>query len=98
MSDVFSLFEKEVANPQSFEISEDKTKNLSSLVRLSIDVEKQIKDTEDYLKDLKQKKRTIDEEDIPSLMEELGVESLQVDGSKVSVDKFVSARIPESRR
>ena len=98
MSDVFSLFEKEAANPQSFEISEDKTKNLSSLVRLSIDVEKQIKDTENYLKDLKQKKRTIDEEDIPSLMEELGVESLQVDGNKVSIDKFVSARIPEARK
>ena len=28
----------------------------------------------------------------------MGVESLQVDGSKVSVDKFVSARIPESRK
>ena len=31
-------------------------------------------------------------------MEELGVESLTVDGSKVSVDKFVSARIPEARK
>ena len=71
MSDVFSLFEEEAANPQAFEISKDKTKNLSSLIRLSIDVEKQIKETEDYLKDLKQKKRTVDEEDIPSLMEEL---------------------------
>ena len=98
MSDVFSLFEEEAANPQAFEISKDKTKNLSSLIRLSIDAEKQIKETEDYLKDLKHKKRTIDEEDIPSLMEELGVESLQVDGNKVSIDKFVSARIPEARK
>ena len=50
MSDVFSLFEKEAANPQAFEISEDKTKNLSSLIRLSIDVEKQIKIPKTILK------------------------------------------------
>ena len=94
----FHYSKKRQINPQAFEISKDKTKNLLSLIRLSIDVEKQIKETEDYLKDLKQKKRTVDEEDIPSLMEELGVESLQVDGNKVSIDKFVSARIPEARK
>ena len=31
-------------------------------------------------------------------MEELGVESLTVDGNKVSVDKYVSARIPDDRK
>jgi hypothetical protein len=31
-------------------------------------------------------------------METMGVESLTVDGNKVSIDKFVSARIPETRK
>ena len=61
-------------------------------------VDQQIKDTEAQLKDLQQKKRSVDEEDIPSLMETMGVESLTVDGNKVSIDKFVSARIPETKK
>ncbi len=31
-------------------------------------------------------------------METMGVESLTVDGNKVSIDKFVSARIPETKK
>ena len=31
-------------------------------------------------------------------MDQLGVESLTVDGNKVSIDKYVSARIPDDRR
>ena len=99
MSDVFSLFEEEAANPQAFDkVGEDGTKRLSSLIRQTVDLDKQVKDAEQYLKDLQYKKRTIDEEDIPSLMEELGVQSLTVDGNKVSVEKFVSARIPEDKK
>jgi len=99
MSDVFSLFEEEAANPQAFDkVGEEGTKKLSSLIRQSVDLTKQVKDAEQYLKDMQYKKRTIDEEDIPSLMEELGVQSLTVDGNKVSIDKFVSARIPEHKK
>ena len=71
---------------------------MSSLIRRSIDLDQQIKDTEALLKDLQQKKRSVDEEDIPSIMQTMGVESLQVDGNKVTVDKFVSARIPETKK
>ena len=31
-------------------------------------------------------------------MEELGVESLTVDGNKITVEKYVSARIPDDRK
>ena len=99
MSDVYSLFEEEAANPQAFnKVSEEETSKLSSLIRQSIDLGKEVELAEKHLKDLQYKKRTIDEEDIPSLMEELGVESLTVDGNKISVDKFVSARIPEHKK
>ena len=99
MSDVYSLFEQEAADPQAFnKVREGDTKDLSSLIRRSVDLDQQIKDTEAQLKDLKDKKRAVDEEDIPSIMQTMGVESLQVDGNKVSIDKYVSARIPDDRR
>ena len=45
MSDVFSLFEEEAANPQAFDkVGEDGTKRLSSLIRQTIDLNKQVKD------------------------------------------------------
>ena len=45
MSEVFSLFETEAADPQAFaKVSEEKTTNLSSLIRQSIDLDNQIKD------------------------------------------------------
>ena len=99
MSDVYSLFEKEAADPQAFnKVREGDTKDLSSLIRRSIELDQHIKDTEVQLKDLQQKKRSVDEEDIPSLMQTMGVESLTVDGSKVTIDKYVSARIPETKK
>ena len=99
MSDVFSLFEEEAADPQAFnKVSERETSKLSSLIRQSIDLGKEVELAEKHLKDLQQRKRTVDEEDIPSLMDQLGVESLTVDGNKVSIDKYVSARIPDDRR
>ena len=53
MSDVYSLFEQEAADPQAFnKVREGDTKDLSSLIRRSIDLDKQIKDTEALLKDL----------------------------------------------
>jgi uncharacterized protein YfeS len=99
MNDVFSLFEEEAANAKVFDqVSEEGTTRLSRLIRESQKVDDEIKQTEQFLKDLKAKKRVVDEEDIPALMQELGVESLTVDGNKVSVEKFVSARIPDDRK
>ncbi len=99
MSDVFSLFEEEAASAKAFDqVSEEGTTRLSRLIRQSQQTDDEIKQTEQYLKDLKAKKRTIDEEDIPSLMEELGVESLTVDGNKVALRQFVHARIPDEKR
>ena len=44
MSDVFSLFEEEAANPQAFDkVGEDGTKRLSSLIRQTVDLDKQVK-------------------------------------------------------
>ena len=53
MSDVFSLFEEEAANPQAFDkVGEDGTKRLSSLIRQTVDLDKQVKDAEQILERL----------------------------------------------
>ena len=90
MSDVYSLFEQEAADPQAFnKVREGDTKVLSSLIRRSVELDQQIKDTEALLKDLQQKKRSVDEEDIPSIMQTMGVESLQVETKKQEAFQFL---------
>jgi len=98
MSDVFSLIDESVEADKFDKIDETKGSRLSSLVKQSLDMDQQIADTEKFLKDLKFKKRKINEEDIPALMQEMDIESVTVDGNKVSLRQFVHARIPEERR
>ena len=99
MSDVFSLFEEEAVNADKFDnVQKEGASDLSNMIRRSLEIDKQIADAEQFLKDLKFKKRKINEEDIPMLMEEMGVDSLTVDGHKVSVANFIHARIPEEKR
>jgi len=51
MSDVYSLFEEEAANPQAFnKVSEGETTKLSTLIRQSIDLDNEIKDAENISK------------------------------------------------
>jgi hypothetical protein len=71
---------------------------LSNLIRRSVQTDKEIEEAEQHLKDLKFKKRKINEEDIPNLMQEMGVESVEVDGFKIKVRPFVHARIAEDKR
>ena len=63
-----------------------------------MDLDGKIADAEQYLKDLKYKKRKVNEEDIPALMQEMGMDSVSVDGNKVTLRQFVHARIAEDKR
>lgn len=73
-------------------------KNLSGLVRSLRNVEQQIADTEQHLKTLKAEKHKLSVELIPSLMDEMGVERIDVDGVTVSRKMMVHASIPVDRR
>lgn len=98
MSDVFSLFD-EAVDAQKFDtVDEGKGSRLSTLIRASLQIDEEIAQAEKYLKDLKFKKRKVNEEDIPALMTEMGMESVTVDGNKISLRQFVHARIPDDRR
>ena len=99
MSDVFSLFEEEAVNADKFDnVDKEGASDLSNLIRRSIQVDQDIKDAEQHLKDLKFKKKKLNEEDIPMLMEGMGMDSISVDGHKVTLRQFVHARIPDDKR
>ena len=89
MSDVFSLMEEEVDAGKFDTVNKEGASRLSNLIRQSIQVNKDIEAAEQHLKDLKFRKTKITTEDIPALMEEMGVDSLEVDGHKVKVRPFV---------
>ena len=73
-------------------------KNLSDLVRALKRVEQQIDDAEIHMKSLKAEKHKLSVELIPGLMDEMGVERLDVDGVTVSRKMMVHASIPVDRR
>ena len=71
---------------------------LSQLVRNLRNVEQQIEDAENHLKALKADKHRLSVENIPQLMDEMGVERLDVDGVTVERKMIVSASIPAARK
>jgi|TARA_R110002020_G_scaffold312710_1_gene528098 hypothetical protein len=73
-------------------------KQLSQLVRNLRNVENQIEDAENHVKALKQEKHRLSVENIPALMDEMGVERLDVDGLTVERKMIVSASIPKDRK
>ena len=73
-------------------------KQLSSLVRNLRRIEQEIEDADNHLKALKQEKHKLSVENIPALMDEMGVERLDVDGVTVERKMIVSASIPAARK
>lgn len=71
---------------------------LSNLVRKLRLIEKDIEDAEVHLKTLKSEKHRLSVENIPQLMDEMGVERLDVDGVTVERKMIVSASIPVDRK
>ncbi len=79
-------------------VDEGTGKQLSQLVRQLRSVEQQIEETEKHLKSLKAEKQKLSIEGIPNLMDEMGVERLDVDGVSVERKLIVQASIPVGNR
>lgn len=79
-------------------VDTDTTKSLSNLVKQLQEVNSNIEEAEAHLKKLKQEKHQLSVESIPALMDEMGVDRLDVDGVSVQLGSFVSASIPADRR
>tara|TARA_R100000234_G_scaffold755_1_gene596 strand:+ start:1445 stop:2038 length:594 start_codon:yes stop_codon:yes gene_type:complete len=73
-------------------------KQLSDLVRKLRSIEQDIEDAELNLKALKAEKHRLSVENIPGLMDEMGVDRLDVDGVSVSRKMIVHASIPQDRK
>ena len=96
MTDIFEdYFDESEALAQ---IDSGTGKQLSDLVRTLRNVEKQIEDAEIHMKALKAEKHKLSVENIPSLMDEMGVERLDVDGLTVERKMMVHASIPKDRK
>ena len=95
-----TIFEEEMfADAATLDnVGADGGKQLSGLVRQLNNVNQQIEDAETHLKALKQEKQRMAFEQIPMLMDEMGIERLDVDGVTVKLKAFVSASIPADRK
>ena len=99
MNDLHALLEGAAIEADKFDqVDKDGASLLSNLIRRSIDTDDQNKDAEQHLKDLKFKKHKINTEDIPALMENMGLTTIEVDDHKVKLRNYVHARIPEDRK
>ena len=96
MMDIFEDIFDEAGALGSVDASTGKT--LSDLVRKLRAVEDNISDAEQHLKALKAEKQKLSVENIPALMDEMGVERLDVDGVTVTRKMMVHASIPKDRK
>ena len=73
-------------------------KNLSEMVKQVTQLDKEINDWEEHLKILKEQRKRITHDRIPSLMDEMGVEKIEVEGASVACKPVVHASIPVPRK
>jgi|TARA_R110001592_G_scaffold17978_1_gene75238 hypothetical protein len=96
MSDIFEdMFEEDDVLSS---IDTDTSKQLSSLVRKLRSIEETIQITEQNLKESKAERMKLSTDMIPSLMDEMGMDRIDVDGLTVSRKMIVHASIPVARK
>jgi len=91
-----SLFEQEA---DALKVGNDQLSGISALARRAKQLEREIADQEDALKELKSQFRKVTEEALPEALSELGMTSFRMeDGSSIDIKPFYSASISEARR
>ena len=96
MSDIFDdIFSEADALAK---VGTSEARNLSDMVRELRSVDKAIEQHESELKTLKQERQKLTIELIPGVMDEMGVDRIDVDGVTVMRKLIVSASIPEARK
>ena len=92
------IFEEMFDDTTLDKIEENTMKSLSSLVKdldqLTIDINKK----EEELKSLKLQKHLMSTEQIPTMMDEMGVQRLDVENLSVSLKPLINASIPPHRK
>lgn len=99
MSDILGMFEEDSGSGGAESVSTDGLKGIAEIARRIRDTEEEITRTETFLKERKQALQKLTDEDLPSLLEEMGVKSFTLeDGSKVDVKPLYGASIPVARK
>jgi len=92
------LFEDDAPDSEALEkVSTDTTKALAGHVRNAMALQNKIEAAQAMLSELQEWHRNVLTKDIPSLMSEMGIDSVKVDGCKVTVAPVVSASITKER-
>ena len=91
-----NLFEQEAG---ALSVNDEQLSGIASLAKRAKELEKQIEEQEETVKELKNQHRKLVEETLPEALSELGMTSFRMqDGSSVDIKPFYSASITEARR
>ena len=92
------IFEEMFDDTTLDKVQEGDMKNLSSLVKDLNQITLNINEKEEELKALKLQKHKMSTEQIPSMMDEMGVQRLDVENLSVTLKPLINASIPQTRR
>ncbi len=92
------LDELTTTDPMDKKFTDEQMGTLGTAVNALILKQHEIIQAEEALKDLKRHERILNQDTIPMLMENLGFESITVDGKKVSVKDSVQISIPAAQK
>ena len=92
------IFEEMFDDTTLDKVQEGDMKNLSSLVKDLNQITLNINEKEEELKALKLQKHKMSTEQIPSMMDEMGVQRLDVENLSVTLRPLINASIPQTRR
>jgi uncharacterized small protein (DUF1192 family) len=99
MSDILGMFEEDSAVSAAEAVSTDGLKSVASLARRIRDTEDEIAKAETFLKQRKETLLQLTDQDLPAILEEMGLKSFTLDdGSKVEVKPLYGASIPAARK
>ena len=92
------IFEEMFDETTLDKVQEGDMKNLSSLVKDLNQITLDINEKEEELKALKLQKHKMSTEQIPAMMDEMGVQRLDVENLSVTLKPLINASIPQTRR
>ena len=92
------IFEEMFDETTLDKVQEGDMKNLSSLVKDLNQITLNINEKEEELKALKLQKHKMSTEQIPAMMDEMGVQRLDVENLSVTLRPLINASIPQTRR
>ena len=79
-------------------LQDDDLSGLSKLIQRQLDLDSEIENMEETMKEMKRERDLLSQETIPTKMQELGInETTMKDGSKVTVKEGFHCRIPKAR-